>query len=149
MWIRWSTGQLCVDLTPSTSDHIVLCDTTGGLDYLPSSFAPSSSEPPGESQIIGTTPLKTYHKICYNYLSHSRTIPISSEASVQPGAIISYKAGTGDSHPTVIACVPGKMFREYGWLGTYTELLVLGDGWARCVYFPPIYYALPISASPV
>ncbi|KAJ6576868.1 hypothetical protein DFH09DRAFT_1276322 [Mycena vulgaris] len=131
MWIRCSTGQLCVDLTPSTSDRIVLCDTMGGLEYLPFSFAPSSSEPPGESQIIGTTPLETYHKICYNYLSHSRTIPISAETSVQPGAIISCKAGTGNSHSTVIARVPGKMFLEYGWFGAYTELLVLGDGWAR------------------
>ncbi|KAJ6538703.1 hypothetical protein DFH09DRAFT_1042106 [Mycena vulgaris] len=131
MWIRCSTGRLCVDLTPPAHVHLWLYTSVINL----SSSLSSSSEPPEDSQIIESTPLAAYHVICSLHLGHSGQLLISPDASVQLGAIISCAAGTGIEYSTMIAGIPENMFEDCGWWSRDNkdrEPLFMGDdGWTR------------------
>ncbi|KAJ6538638.1 hypothetical protein DFH09DRAFT_1368806 [Mycena vulgaris] len=129
MWIRCSTGRLCVDLTRPEFDPLFL---SAVQFILPPSAASSTSEPPENSQIIESTPLNMYHEICALHLGHSLDFPISPHASVQLGAIIACAAGTGIEDLTMIAGIPDDMFQDSGWwFPGDREPLVMADGWTR------------------
>ncbi|KAJ6518424.1 hypothetical protein DFH09DRAFT_1194387, partial [Mycena vulgaris] len=147
MWIRCSTGRLCVYLTPPTSDPFALYTWLGV--HLPCSLVASSLEPPKDSKIMESTPLDVYHYICSLHLGYLRDLPISPDALAQIGAIITCAAGTRIEDSTMIAGIPGNVFHDYGWSGNHIERLVMEDGWTRCVYFHSTYHALLISASAV
>ncbi|KAJ6518458.1 hypothetical protein DFH09DRAFT_1048537 [Mycena vulgaris] len=124
LWIRRSTGRLCVELTRPQFDPFFLL--TWSMNYI--SGLTSSLEPPDDSQIIASTPLDVSHGIFALHLGHYRELPISS---VQLGVIISCAAGTGIGDSAVIAGILDKMFDDSGWSGNHTELLVMEDGWTR------------------
>ncbi|KAJ6576910.1 hypothetical protein DFH09DRAFT_1310926 [Mycena vulgaris] len=128
LWIRCATGRLCVDLT-RPEFHVLSLYKWGS--NLPPAIVSSTSEPPEDSQIIESTPLEVYHEICCAYLGHSRWLPISPDASVQLGAIISCAVGTGIEDSTVIAGISEDAFDDYGWSGTFEEPLIMEDGWTR------------------
>jgi hypothetical protein len=83
VWIRSSTGHLCIDLTPLETNDLALIAVNGGP--LPSGT--SLLTPPSESEMIMTMSLLDYHRICYWYLSMWHSWPVSLNFSVKLGSI--------------------------------------------------------------
>ncbi|KAJ7443429.1 hypothetical protein FB451DRAFT_1376692, partial [Mycena latifolia] len=70
IWIRPSTGRLCVDFTLPENDPLELWQPVG-VDSLSSPFR-FGLEPPEDSKIIDLIPLDTYHGICYDHFRRYR-----------------------------------------------------------------------------
>jgi hypothetical protein len=83
VWIRSSTGHLCIDLAPPGTDGVILDDVDGGS--LPSGTSLFAS--PSESETITTMSLREYHKLCDWYLGRPHHWSVSPNVSVKLGSI--------------------------------------------------------------
>ncbi|KAJ6619647.1 hypothetical protein B0H10DRAFT_2025491 [Mycena sp. CBHHK59/15] len=83
VWIRPSTGRLCIDLTPPQSEALWLpfYDTHSQL------FCASLLEPPGNSAIIPALSLHEYHAICYFHLGWWCRFSTSKNVAVRLGSV--------------------------------------------------------------
>jgi hypothetical protein len=83
VWIRLSTGSLCIDLTPPEENRLALI-------YLAEDRRPAGTslcKPPEEWEIITSTSLHDYHEICYWHLRRWKHWSVSSNVSVKLGSI--------------------------------------------------------------
>ncbi|KAJ6534288.1 hypothetical protein B0H19DRAFT_1323887 [Mycena capillaripes] len=83
VWIRSSTGHLCIELTPPES-------VAASLIRVGGHFRPSGTsllDPPEASETINSMSLQHYHSICYWHLNRSYHLLISTNISVNLGTI--------------------------------------------------------------
>jgi hypothetical protein len=90
VWIRSSTGHLCIDLAPPETNAVTLGDVDGG----PLPYGTSLLAPPSESETITSMSLREYHKICDLYLGRWHVWSVSPNVSVKLGSI-RYSLGPG------------------------------------------------------
>jgi hypothetical protein len=83
VWIRSSTGHLCIDLTPPETNDLALGAVNGG----PPPSGASLFTPPSESEMIMTMSLLDYHDICDWYLYRRHYGSVSPNVSVKLGSI--------------------------------------------------------------
>jgi hypothetical protein len=83
MWIRSSTGHLCIDLTPPETNDQVL----GAVACGPTASGTSLFTPLSESEQITSISLRDYHEICDQYLGHGHLLSVSPHVSVKLGSI--------------------------------------------------------------
>jgi hypothetical protein len=81
VWIRSSTGHLCIDLTPSETNAIVL----GAVDDGPLPPGTSLFTPPSET--ITSMSLRDYHTVCHWHLGWWHSWSVSPNVSVKLGSI--------------------------------------------------------------
>jgi hypothetical protein len=83
VWIRSSTGHLCIKLTPPES-------VAASLIRVGGHFRPSGTsllDPPEASETINAMSLQHYHSICYWHLNRPYHLLISMNISVNLGTI--------------------------------------------------------------
>ncbi|KAJ7315706.1 hypothetical protein DFH08DRAFT_419117, partial [Mycena albidolilacea] len=127
VWMRCSSGQLCVELVPPSTPQ-------PNLDY-PAGISRShiiSSLSDTKLRVVQSLTMKEYHNICGIYLSQFRTISISTSTTVNVGAIISCSPGPPLEDPVEIAYVPNVHPRVSGWQTSGgAEGVVMEDGGMR------------------
>jgi hypothetical protein len=79
VWIRSSTGHLCIDLTPPEINGVNLGNVDGGP--LPSGT--SLLKPPSGPETITSISLQDYYKICCRYLDCPQYWLVSPNVSVK------------------------------------------------------------------
>jgi hypothetical protein len=92
VWIRLSTGSLCIDLTPPEHNRLALI-------YLADHCRPAGTslcKPPVESEIMTSISLRDYHKICYWHLSQWDHWSVSRDGH---GYGLGYKLADPHPHP--------------------------------------------------
>ncbi|KAF7334933.1 hypothetical protein MVEN_02243000 [Mycena venus] len=83
VWIRSSTGHLCIELTPPES-------VAASLIRVGGHFRPSGTsllDPPEASETINAMSLQHYHSICYWHLNRPYHLLISTNIPVNLGTI--------------------------------------------------------------
>jgi hypothetical protein len=88
VWIRSSTGHLCIDLTPPEANAVNLRYVDAPLPYTTSLFTPLS-----ESETIMSMSLQDYHRFCDKFLGRWHYWSVSPYVSVKLGSI-RYLSGT-------------------------------------------------------
>jgi hypothetical protein len=83
VWIRSSTGHLCIDLTPPETGAINFYDVDGALPPSGTSLF----TPPSESETITLISLRDYHEICDWHLFRGHHWSVSPNVSVKLGSI--------------------------------------------------------------
>jgi hypothetical protein len=83
VWIRSSTGHLCIDLTPPETQPVELGDVDGG----PLSSGTSLLAPSFGSETMMSMSLREYHKICDWYLYRQHYWSVSPNVSGKLGSI--------------------------------------------------------------
>ncbi|KAJ7443451.1 hypothetical protein FB451DRAFT_93892 [Mycena latifolia] len=129
IWIRSSTGGLCVDLAPPEYETLKLRGSRS-LESSPS-LVRSVLVLPEESSIIDSTPLYRYHSLCVRHLRHLQLLN-STNASVQLGAVIYCPPGTGIEHSKAIGVLLNMVVYDDGWWAREGgSSLVMESGWTR------------------
>jgi hypothetical protein len=83
VWIRSSTGHLCIELTPPETNAVVL----GAVDGGPLPYGTSLFTPPSDSETMVSMSLREYHDICSGYLDRQHSWSVSPNVSVKLGSI--------------------------------------------------------------
>ncbi|KAF7359844.1 hypothetical protein MVEN_00709800 [Mycena venus] len=132
LWIRSSTGRLCIDLTPSEYLELGLSDHMfHNLQSLPTA---SLFQQPEDYEIIDSMPLDLYHTFCFIYLREYRWLRISEDTLIQLGAVLLCPVDCQTIENSVeIACnMEHAMYRDGSWLGFGLEsTLIMENGWTR------------------
>ncbi|KAJ7094971.1 hypothetical protein C8R44DRAFT_381653 [Mycena epipterygia] len=123
MWIRPSTGRLCVDLTPIVEFEILAHPNGPAISQ---SFL-NLFEPHEESKIIASMSLDDYHEICFWHLSRKRSLSLPTNASVQLGMIYC-TSGASLNNVVEIARIPDCKFQDDGWSAVGSRM---ESGWSR------------------
>jgi hypothetical protein len=134
VWVRPSTGRLCIDFTSPESDSLA-------LPYLDGSFRPSGTsllEIPEDLETIASISLRDYHLICFLFLSQCQQPSVSSHVSVKLGSICHLYTGPTYENPFEIAFTPDSGVRDFGWstMDPLVESL-----WNTCAH-PPLPYSI-------
>ncbi|KAJ6577023.1 hypothetical protein DFH09DRAFT_1276386 [Mycena vulgaris] len=135
LWIRPSTGRLCIDFWPS------------GYQISPFYFDVLLGRPPlipfrvlGPDQdctIVYSFQLKQYHELVLRYLSTTDRFSIETGGSVQLGSIISGFAGPGFKRGAEIAYTSDCALEDFGWHVSssldekLSNISPMGSGWTR------------------
>ncbi|KAJ7678625.1 hypothetical protein B0H17DRAFT_1078258 [Mycena rosella] len=130
LWIRASTGRLCVELTPSGEYYTPLLSAVWA-ERLPVSLLSH-----GESMTISALTLGQYQSICSSYLELGQSVPIHPDETVKMGTIIS----TSGNHwrlknLAVVAWTADPLLDDSGWTlnvrsdAKLPKPLVMGNGW--------------------
>jgi hypothetical protein len=109
VWIRSSTGHLCIDLTPPKTNDLALGAVNGGP--LPSGT--SLFTPPSESEMIMSMSLEDYQKICDWHLSRRNYWSVSPNVSVKLGSIC-YSSGPEYENSSEVASANCGIY-DLGW----------------------------------
>ncbi|KAJ7111704.1 hypothetical protein C8R44DRAFT_798511, partial [Mycena epipterygia] len=127
IWIRSSSGRLCVDLTTRDSGHIYLPNSSDtSFRSVKCLLEPHHTEP----KIVALMSLSDYHKVCFRHLSLYHDFSISRDASVSLGAIVLHDL----ENPNEIATNPGVHFEDHGWwVSQVAKALVMENGWTRTI----------------
>jgi hypothetical protein len=100
VWIRSSTGHLCIDLAPPEANYVGLGDVDG--EPLPSGT--SLLKPSSESELLMSMSLQDYHKICYLHLGWGHSCSVTTNVSVKLGSIRYSSAPEYESSLEVASC---------------------------------------------
>ncbi|KAJ6571445.1 hypothetical protein B0H19DRAFT_661060 [Mycena capillaripes] len=130
LWIRRSTGRLCVELTESLYTHFYFCDVVGQTSTQGLS---SWNALNAEDIIIQSLTIKHYHAIHFYQQRHFRPITISTPSAVRLAAILSCPPRNWVENHVEVAFLPNlKLDYGGGWTtlrgapGERTE-----EGWTR------------------
>ncbi|KAJ6544534.1 hypothetical protein B0H19DRAFT_1261992 [Mycena capillaripes] len=111
LWIRHSSGRLCMDLVPVKYSPVHLLESlraqTQGIYFL--------SVPTTEATIIESLTLEEYHDICYQFLEHSRIVSISIPITLNLGAVICCPSKDRLKDPVEFAWLPNTKCSSGSW----------------------------------
>ncbi|KAJ6465803.1 hypothetical protein C8R45DRAFT_910672 [Mycena sanguinolenta] len=134
LFIRRSTGRLCVDLRQGPWVFALL-----GSVAIHHPLGPEQlGTPEMDATVVGSLTLTQYHTICYREFSHREYFSISTSATVSLGAVIFRPVGTGVAD--LVAYLPGMEveFDKSGWTMENTAGISPGlegdlmeNGWTR------------------
>ncbi|KAJ7036939.1 hypothetical protein C8F04DRAFT_457402 [Mycena alexandri] len=129
MWIRISTGRLSVDLvSPDTRTKKLYLYS--GYNFDETSTATPWGPPDTEVLAIQSLALEQYHRLCFLYLTQCRDRPISTSATVNLGAVISWPSRHQYGDHVKIGSL-GKLnvlYNDSWWTGDLAE-----NGWRCCI----------------
>jgi hypothetical protein len=142
IWIRPTTGHLCVELTESSfSDKLSLYECR-----LPSGIIANPFDPPPDPEIIASMPLECYHRICMRYLCQKQIFSNRTNISAKLGAVY-YSRGADLEDMAFscdlmdlmeIACRPQREFLSHGgWVAAHPRSMM--NGWTRCAFRPVMF----------
>ncbi|KAJ6522066.1 hypothetical protein B0H19DRAFT_1386735 [Mycena capillaripes] len=127
LWIRRSSGRLCMDLGQANDNPIY-------LDSLPvrTQRIYSLNTPNTEAEIIESLTLEDYHYICYHFLGHFRYTNISTPITRNLGAVICCPSRDRLEDSVEIAWLPNTPFLS-PWWETRSGMAkqIMEDGWTR------------------
>jgi hypothetical protein len=121
VWIKPSTGRLCVELEPPKSEPAWLTDFGIGFQQSCTSLL----DPPGDSEIITSISLQDYHSICYFHLNQWHRFSISTNVPVKLGSIRQF-SGLEYENSLEITFVPNLGVYDQGWS---TKNPIIKDNW--------------------
>ncbi|KAJ7679419.1 hypothetical protein DFH06DRAFT_510807 [Mycena polygramma] len=134
LWIRHSTGRLCVDPHPGQRGTIQSFSHIDDLDLKSKPLALTSLNAPGtESIIIDSLTIPQYHQICRRSLRQSsRWISISSAVTVHMAAAVCWVTGSRFEESVQIASIPEAEITcpDERWTGSTTGH-IMETGWTR------------------
>jgi hypothetical protein len=119
VWIRSSTGHLCIDLTPPETNILALSAVNSGLLPSGTSLFILASEP----EMIMIMSLPDYHRICDLHLHRSRCWSVSPSVSVKLGSIC-YWLGPEYENSLEVAS-SNCSIADYGW--ATMDSIVMGN----------------------
>ncbi|KAJ7168977.1 hypothetical protein C8R46DRAFT_1092981 [Mycena filopes] len=131
MWIRRSTGRLCVDLSPPSPGEWKFSPSTCHNEGIASAIA-SSRILHCDAEAIESLPIEEYHETCSGSLSLSCRIHIAPSETVSFGAVVhrhDADAAIAASVDLGVACQP-KWWRN-GWPLGEEEEDCIEDRWTR------------------
>jgi hypothetical protein len=144
LWIRASTGRLCIELTSSDQQLSPLLVNSFWSERLPQDS--SLLRPGGEPMIISLLTLSQYYRICSCYLTLDESLVIYDGATVRLGAIMLSSGPYAPLENLVeVAYMADQALVDSGWtlsrklLSTAEEQtpLVTTNGWTRSVMSSP------------
>ncbi|KAJ7142252.1 hypothetical protein C8R44DRAFT_760419 [Mycena epipterygia] len=135
LWIRASTGRLCVELVPSGENYSPLL-TNVWAHRLPQSMA-AFLKPDAEPLIISALTFDQYHWICSAYMALGNSLPMSAGQTVELGSIM-VMAISGNPHLdniVEVAATVNSVLDDTGWT-TIPDLeevqpVLMRNGWTR------------------
>ncbi|KAJ7211459.1 hypothetical protein C8J57DRAFT_1483851 [Mycena rebaudengoi] len=124
MWIRRSTGRLCVELAvPSYDSNPITSGFRGGRSWLPGT--PLFCEPQDHSKIIKANSMENYHAMDTHEVSTNTLVHLGSVVYMPDGCDI----------PQEVACLSDPEFEVFDWRprdwSDDNPCRVLGSGWTR------------------
>ncbi|KAJ7436878.1 hypothetical protein B0H11DRAFT_635978 [Mycena galericulata] len=122
VWIRPSTGRLCLDLMPPVSRYRY--PAMFNTDYK--TVFTSVLQPPGEAEIIASMSLSDYHDICDLMFSQWHNFFMSTDMTVRLCSVRRF-AGSEYKDSLEIAFLPDCATDDDGW----TTTRHFGGGWDR------------------
>ncbi|KAJ7659550.1 hypothetical protein DFH06DRAFT_1194580 [Mycena polygramma] len=142
LWIRGSTGRLCVQLAP-TPDYPIsnLLMHSLSADRLPQRpLATPSVEQ--EAMIISALTLDQYHKICALYTGNDASVTTEAHAMVRVGAIQVVPISSAWCHPNSAveaAYVVDRILHDSGWnlqsdQYPQRQRALMENGWTRFTF---------------
>ncbi|KAJ6566456.1 hypothetical protein B0H19DRAFT_1374022 [Mycena capillaripes] len=129
LWIRRSTGRLCVDLAePNTVTYLYWSETSA---QEPSAW----TAPNPESILIQSLTLKEYHQICVFHLRRHRQITVSTSIiPVNLGTVISWSSSNRFEDSVGIAFLPNIEVYPGQWVNTgAAQGERIKEGWTRFI----------------
>ncbi|KAJ6525982.1 hypothetical protein B0H19DRAFT_1275854 [Mycena capillaripes] len=125
LWMRPSTGRLCVDLAqPSTVNFLNV--------LWPSGFEiPSLTGLNTETSIIDSLALEDYHLICYYDLRQSRSITVSTRITVTLGAVLFWPESNRFKDSVEVAFLPDRWVSPDWEIPEGVRGEVTATGWTR------------------
>ncbi|KAJ7669917.1 hypothetical protein DFH06DRAFT_158394 [Mycena polygramma] len=131
MWIRRSTGRLCVDLMVPCEPIYLDLDNHASLTISDSEATPFVS---GDTHIIealaiDALTLEHYHHVCSYLLCHRHSIDIPAGVTVYPGSVILRPSNTDFVE---IASLQEVEYPFYGWINSgEVEGEIMQNDWTR------------------
>ncbi|KAJ7238602.1 hypothetical protein C8J57DRAFT_1193621 [Mycena rebaudengoi] len=113
MWIRRSTGRLCIELVVPNYDGNPI---TSGFRIDSESRSLGTSflfEPPDHSQIIEAISMEHYHAICSIYFAQTDTPEVSPNTLVHLRSVVYMPDGC--EIPRQVSCLSDPQFQDLGW----------------------------------
>ncbi|KAJ7233590.1 hypothetical protein B0H12DRAFT_1143574 [Mycena haematopus] len=139
VWIRPSTGRLCLELVPQSGYGVNLPAMIQDTELSRTSLL----EPPADSEIIPSVLLEDYHGLCERFLSRPHSFLISTGVSIKLGSIRHFSSPIYESS-FEIACVPDTSLYDSSWsaihpiveqrlcpLSQQEGTLMMENGWTR------------------
>ncbi|KAJ7669893.1 hypothetical protein DFH06DRAFT_1468648 [Mycena polygramma] len=128
MWIRRTTGRLCVDLMPPPKP-IRLITSLIRMPDLTSTALSSGSSSIMEALAINALTLEIYHEVCHWPFAQISSIAISAGTTIHLGMVISRPSNNGFVE---IASLPEEETHFSGWYnGGQAEGEIMENGWTR------------------
>jgi hypothetical protein len=128
--MRRSTGQLCVDLTPSGNFDPIL-PTRRTLAPLERAvrFKHSNSE----VIAIESLEIEQYHRLCYWHLRQTLDLLFLAEAELNLGAVIHSPSGSEVDNSVAVALISLTDIDMdlFGWDSNTAAKEIMKDGWTR------------------
>lgn len=126
-WMRGSTGQLCVDLTPGVSPTPALCyrewiSTSAGIK----SFNDASSD----TTVIASLELQHYHQLCL-HLRHIRVLAIPAQGEVNMEAVMYWPSASSLKNSVEIAWLTEVDTYLSSWYPNTAAREITKNGWTR------------------
>ncbi|KAJ7609304.1 hypothetical protein B0H17DRAFT_19912 [Mycena rosella] len=141
LWIRPSTGGLCLDLTRDDFDFD-LNPEPGFGEFRHSATGDRLLEPNQHSDILADISIREYHEICHKSLSKHLELSISPHTSLKLGTVYRFLGANYDS-PVEVAFVE---CTDLGWenLNVTVPGQIMGDGWI-CIPSAEVQHKYPYS----
>ncbi|KAJ7279755.1 hypothetical protein C8J57DRAFT_1502395 [Mycena rebaudengoi] len=133
VWIRSSTGSLCLDLTRPQSDPVPLYPIDGVQAHRPRT---SVLELPEDSEIISSMSLAEYHRTCNMYLCQWREVSVSTNVPAKLGSILHICGPRYEDSVEIAYCAPVCGIDDMGWSAKHPILedKLFGYGWMSLLY---------------
>ncbi|KAJ7169009.1 hypothetical protein C8R46DRAFT_1218380 [Mycena filopes] len=126
LWIRPSSGRLCVDITTDRHRDLTV------LNLLRWDTPQSRLLAPDQVlEIVASMPLVKYHHLCWIHLSQTLIFPVLTQMTVALGAI-NYVSPQPQRHaPIEIASLQDLPLADAGWYIPTQAAVTLENGWTR------------------
>ncbi|KAF7337115.1 hypothetical protein MVEN_02149100 [Mycena venus] len=129
IWIRGSTGRLCVDLAASSGTKLWFYENSQIPNPLGSSFLDITTK---EAMLVDHLAVHQYGGICYQHLSQSRYLSISTLEEINLAGIFCCSSVHNLEEFVEIAAIPDVQFLpDERWFSGRAQPEVGRDGWNR------------------
>ncbi|KAJ7642421.1 hypothetical protein DFH06DRAFT_1475230 [Mycena polygramma] len=131
MWIRLSTGRLCVDRMPPHKPIMLLYFSKLPISGSGATVFLSRDTPMIEALAIDTLTLDQYHEVCCRTLAHNSRIDIPTGITASLGKVALRPLNSPDLFGIVIASLPEED-TEFRWYNSGPgEGEIMENGWTR------------------
>lgn len=129
LWIRSSTGHLCVELTESDLPPPYLPELKG----IATDKSIMVNDVNAEARAIDALNVYEFHYACHYHLGQRRSLSLSAEGEVNPGAVIYHPSGSRPEDSVEIATQTTMNAGISDWTSLSRDAgrAVMENGWTR------------------
>ncbi|KAJ6518072.1 hypothetical protein C8R47DRAFT_4848 [Mycena vitilis] len=130
LWIRLSTGRLCLDPAPGGTSEYFHSDYPDAMDS--NRPALNSLKAPGtESMAVNSLELELYHQICWSSLGRHRWISVPALGTRHAVSLIYWPSGSQFHESVQLASIPELEISVGYWCSSDMVRNVMQNGWTR------------------